>query len=82
MLKPMKNIYLLKDVAQMSGHSVHTLKYYLQLGLFREMGRSPTTNFRYFDDMTLEKLQEIRKLQQQKFSLNQIKEMLAGAPKA
>ena len=73
----MQNIYLLKDIAQMSGHSVHTLKYYLQLGLFREMGRSPTTKFRYFDDLTLERLRQIRKLQQEKFSLHQIKGMLA-----
>ena len=78
----MKNIYLLKDLARMSGHSVHTLKYYLRLGLLQEMGRSPSTNFRYFDDFTLEQLQEIRKLQQQNLSLNEIKERLTGAKRA
>ena len=62
----------------MSGQSVHTLKYYLQLGLFQEMGRSPTTNFRYFDDLTLDRLRQIRKLKKEKLSLNQIKEMLAS----
>ena len=77
----MKNIYLLKDLARISGHSTHTLKYYLRLGLLREMGRSPATNFRYFDDLTLEQLQEIRKLQQRNFSLNQIKEILTTANK-
>ena len=78
----MKNIYLLKDLARISGHSTHTLKYYLRLGLLQEMGRSPTTNFRYFDDLTLEQLQEIRKLQQKKFSLTQIKEMLTSGNKS
>ena len=77
----MKNIYLLKDLARISGHSTHTLKYYLRLGLLQEMGRSPTTNFRYFDDLTLEQLQEIRKLQQKNFSLTQIKEMLTSVHK-
>lgn len=76
MLKPMKNIYLLKDVAQLSGYSVHTLKYYLQLGLFREMGRSPTTNFRFFDDLALEKVKKIRELRLKNVSLIEIKQIL------
>ena len=50
------NIYLIKDLARISGHSTHTLKYYLRLGLIAEIGRSPETNFRYFDDATLDKL--------------------------
>ena len=75
----MKNIYLLKDLARISGHSTHTLKYYLRLGLLQEMGRSPSTNFRYFDDFTLEQLREIRELQQKNLSLNEIKEILTGA---
>ena len=77
----MKNIYLLKYLARISGHSTHTLKYYLRLGLLQEMGRSPTTNFRYFDDVTLVQLQEIRKLQQKNLSLNEIKEILMSSPK-
>jgi DNA-binding transcriptional MerR regulator len=72
----MKNIYLLKDIAQLTGHSVHTLKYYLRFGLLKEMGRSPATNFRYFDDLTVERLRQIRKMRLQKLSLLQIKEAL------
>ena len=78
----MKNIYLLKDLARLSGHSTHTLKYYLRLGLLQEAGRSPATNFRYFDDFTLEQLQEIRKLQQQSLSLTEIKERLTAVKRA
>jgi DNA-binding transcriptional MerR regulator len=69
----MKCIYLLKDLAQASGYSTHTIKYYLQLGLFQEMGRSPLTNFRYFDDTSVNALKEIRKLQGNGFSLKEIK---------
>ena len=72
----MKNIYLLKDLAKISGYSTYTLKYYLQLGLLREVGRSPSTNFRYFDDSSYERLKRIRRLQKEKYSLREIYERL------
>ena len=72
----MKNIYLLKDVSRISGHSIHTVKYYLRLGIVEEVGRSPSTNFRYFDDSTLERLRAIRALQTKGLSLNEINERL------
>jgi len=68
----MKNIYLLKDLAKLSGHSTYTLKYYLRLGLLKEIGRSPATNFRYFDDSCCERLKRIRRLQKEKYSLKEI----------
>lgn len=67
-----RNIYLLKDLAKRSGYSTYTLKYYLQLGLIREIGRSPETNFRYFDDTSFRRLQRIRELQKKKYSLKEI----------
>lgn len=76
MYNSMKNIYLLKDLAQVTGHSTYTLKYYLRIGLFREIGRSPLTNFRYFDDATVESLKGIRKLQNDGLSLKEIKTRL------
>lgn len=72
----MKNIYLMKDLARSSGHSTHTLKYYMRLGLLNELGRSPETNFRYFDDTSLERLKKIRTLQAQGHSLREIKNIL------
>ena len=68
----MRNIYLLKDLAHRSGYSTHTLKYYLRMGLFEEIGRSPETNFCYFDDSTLKKLEKIKALRDRNLSLNQI----------
>ena len=72
----MKNIYLLKDVAKISGQSVHTLKYYLKLGLIKEIGRSPGTNFRFFDDSTVGTLYKIREMRLKKISLKEIGSLL------
>ena len=72
----MKNIYLLKDIARISGQSIHTVKYYLKLGIIKEIGRSPDTNFRFFDDSTAEALSKIRELRLKKVSLKEIKNLL------
>ncbi len=72
----MKTIYLLKDIARKSGQSVHTIKYYLKLGIIQEIGRSPDTHFRFFDDSTLKRLQAIRDLRLQGHSLKTIKVLL------
>jgi DNA-binding transcriptional MerR regulator len=72
----MKNIYLIKDLAQATGYSVDTLKYYLKIGLIKEIGRGFETNFRFFDDSTAEKLKAIRELRLKGHSIQQIKERL------
>jgi len=70
------NIYLIKDLARLSGQTIYTIKYYLNLGLINEIGRSPETNFRYFDNTTLERLKKIREFRKEHKSLAEIKEML------
>ena len=72
----MKKIYLIKDLARLSGHSKHTIKYYLNIGIIKEIGRSPETSFRYFDDSVLERLKRIRVLQRERKGLREIKEIL------
>lgn len=72
----MKRIYLIKDLARLSGHTIYTIKYYLNLGLIKEIGRSPETNFRYFDDEVLERLKRIRSLRKENKPLAEIKEIL------
>ena len=74
----MKEIYLIKDLSRLSGHTIHTVKYYLNLRLIKEIGRSPETNFRYFDNTTLERLQKIRALRKENKSLAEIKEIIGG----
>jgi len=70
----MRNIYLIKDLSRRSGNSIHTIKYYLKIGLLHEIGRSPETNFRYFDDSSLDALHKIRRLRQEGKSISQIKD--------
>ncbi len=76
MTETVQSIYLLKDLARLSGHSVHTLKFYLRQGLIREIGRSPSTRFRYFDDSTLDRLSAIRAWRRQGRSLAEIERVL------
>ena len=69
-------LYMLKDIARLSGHSIHTIKFYLKGELIREVGRSPETRFRYFDDATLKRLAQIRAWRRQHKSLADIKRLL------
>ena len=71
-------MYLIKDIARRSGLSVYTVKYYLKLGLLKEAGRSPETNFRYFDDSNLEVLRKVKDYRKNGISLEKIKELLAA----
>ncbi|MBI3323682.1 MAG: MerR family transcriptional regulator [Candidatus Omnitrophica bacterium] len=70
-------VYMLKDLSRLSGHSIHTLKFYLKIGLIHETGRSPETRFRYFDDSTLARLAQIRSYRKQEKSLAEIAHLLA-----
>lgn len=70
------NIYLMKDLARQTGYSVYTIKYYLKIGLIREVSRSPETRFRYFDDSTIEALKKIHNLRKEGKSISQIKNEL------
>jgi MerR family transcriptional regulator, copper efflux regulator len=67
------NIYLVKDLARISGHSIHTIKYYLKIGLIKEISRSPETQYRYFDDSTIQALKNIHALRKEKKSIKEIK---------
>ena len=70
------NIYLIKDLSRLSGHSVYTIKFYLKLGLIKESGRSPETRFRYFDDATLAQMAQIRGWRKERKSLAEIRQLL------
>ena len=74
------NIYLIKDLSRLSGHSVYTLKFYLKLGLIKESGRSPQTRFRYFDDSTVAQLSQIRTWRKERKSLAEIQQLQQWPP--
>lgn len=70
------NIYLIKDLARITGFSIYTLKYYLKIGLLKEAGRSPETRYRYFDDSSIAALKKIRNLRRGGCSIKAIKDEL------
>ncbi|MDD4879548.1 MAG: MerR family transcriptional regulator [Candidatus Omnitrophica bacterium] len=70
------NLYLVKDLARLTGLSVETVKYYLKIRLISEVGRSPETNFRYFDESTINRLNRIIGLRRDKYPINKIRELL------
>ena len=70
------NIYLVKDLARLTGYSLHTIKFYLKINLIKEVSRSPETRFRYFDDTTVDKLKKIRELRKEGKSIQEIKNEL------
>ena len=72
----MSQLYLIKDLASKSGYSIHTLKYYLNIGLIKECGRFPETNFRYFDNNNIEQLAKIRQLRKDGKSIRVIRKIL------
>lgn len=72
------NIYLIKDLARLTGYSIYTLKFYLKIGLIKEISRSPETRYRYFDDSTVAILKQIRALRKENLPLRQIKTELVA----
>lgn len=72
----LKTIYLLKDLARASGHSVYTVEYYLKEGLIREFGRGPFTGYRYFDDRAVRRLARVRAMRKKRLSIQEIKKRL------
>lgn len=70
------NIYLIKDLARLSGYSIYTIKYYLKIGLIKERGCSPETRYRYFDDTSIQTLKKIHDLRKEKKSIREIKNEL------
>jgi len=72
------NLYLVKDLARSTGLSIETIKYYLKIKLICEVGRSPETNYRYFDESTIERLNRIIELRRGKHSIREINVLLGG----
>lgn len=70
------NLYLVKDLARLTGLSIETVKYYLKIKLISEVGRSPETNFRYFDESTINRLNRIISLRRDKYPIKKILELL------
>ncbi len=72
----MQQLYVVKDIARMSGLSIYTVKFYLKRGLIKEVGRSPETRIRYFDDATVDRLGQIRRWRKLGRGLAEIHQLL------
>jgi len=68
----MAKIYMIGDLTRHSQFSIDTLNYYLRIGLIEEVGRSERSNYRYFDDSTLDRLKKIGELRLQKVPIKEI----------
>ncbi len=67
-------IYRIKDVADRSGFSAATLRYYEQIGLLPEAGRTPA-GYRVYDDHILARLAFIARAKQLGCSLDEIADL-------
>ena len=72
-----ESIYMIGDLARITGLSIDTINYYLRIGLIDEVSRSPHNNYRYFNGETVEKLEKIMSLRLRKLPIREIKRMLA-----
>lgn len=72
----LKTIYLVKDLARVTGHSVYTVEFYLKKGLLKEFGRGPDTRYRYFDVSSARRLRRIRGWRRRGKSLREIAALL------
>jgi len=68
----MEKIYLIGDLARLSELSIDTLNYYLRIGLIEEVSRSERSNYRYFNDQTLQQLEKIKKLRLERVPIKEI----------
>ncbi|MBI4932386.1 MAG: MerR family transcriptional regulator [Actinobacteria bacterium] len=70
----MSTSYKIKDVADRSGFTAATLRYYEEIGLLPEASRTPA-GYRLYDDRTLDRLAFISRAKQLGCSLDEISEL-------
>ena len=73
----MQKIYMISDLASVTGLSRYTLNFYLKLGLIEESGRTES-NYRFFDQTVVDRLHHIICLRHKDLTLQQIKTLLEG----
>jgi DNA-binding transcriptional MerR regulator len=66
---------MISDLASATGLSRHTLNFYLNIGLIEESGRTES-NYRFFDQAVVNRLNRIIELRSKGHSLQQIKTLL------
>ena len=65
-------VFLIGDLASQTGLSIHTLNYYIRLGLVKEATRSKRSGYRLFNEETVKTLKQIIKLRRKQISIREI----------
>ena len=68
----------IKEFARLSGVSVRTLHYYDQIGLLRPAAVDAQTGYRFYDETSLLRMQEVLFYRELDFPLKSIAEILAS----
>ncbi len=68
----------INEFAKLTGVSVRTLHYYDQIGLLKPAEVDEWTGYRFYDEKSLEKMQQIMFYRELDFSLNWISEILSS----
>ena len=69
-------IYMIGDLARLTGVSLHTINYYLRIGLLREKSRSQHNGYRYFDADSVRRLNLIKRWRLEHLPIRQIRQRL------
>jgi MerR family transcriptional regulator, thiopeptide resistance regulator len=73
----MKQKWKVGELAQLTGLTIRTLRYYDQIGLFSPTGHSDSGH-RLYTESDISRLQQILSLRELDLSLGEIKSVLAG----
>ena len=68
----------IREFAEFTGVSVRTLHYYDEIGLLRPAWVDKSTGYRWYDEASLLRMQEILFYRELDFSLKSIKEILSS----
>ena len=59
MMVEVRKMYKISELAQLSGVSTRTLRYYDEIGLLKPASVERSTGYRYYDEESLLRMQEI-----------------------
>jgi len=71
-----KKRYSISDIAEITGLSISTLRYYDEKAILIPFFRNPQTGYRYYSEEQVMQALSIRELRQKDFSLNEMRELL------
>jgi DNA-binding transcriptional MerR regulator len=68
----MTPVMLIGDLASRTGLSIHTINFYIRLGLINESTRSERSGYRLFNERTIKELESIIELRRSNVPISEI----------